>query len=55
MFNILSHQGNANQNNPEILLHISENDKGKKNSGDSKCCQSSGGKKRENPPLLLVL
>jgi hypothetical protein len=25
MFNILSHQGNANQNNPEIPPHISQN------------------------------
>ena len=25
MFNILNHQGNANQNNPEILPHTSEN------------------------------
>jgi hypothetical protein len=24
MFNILSHQGNANQNNPEIPLHTSQ-------------------------------
>jgi hypothetical protein len=24
MFNILSHQGNANQNNPEILPHSSQ-------------------------------
>jgi hypothetical protein len=26
MFNILNHQGNANQNNPEILPHTSQND-----------------------------
>jgi hypothetical protein len=25
MFNILSHQGNASQNNPEIPLHTSQN------------------------------
>jgi hypothetical protein len=25
MFNILNHQGNANQNNPEIPPHISQN------------------------------
>jgi hypothetical protein len=25
MFNILSHQGNANQNNPEIPSHTSQN------------------------------
>ena len=25
MFNILSHQGNANQNKPEILPHTSQN------------------------------
>jgi len=25
MFNILSHQGNENKNNPEILLHTSQN------------------------------
>jgi hypothetical protein len=25
MFNILSHQGNANQNNPDIPPHISQN------------------------------
>jgi hypothetical protein len=25
MFNILSHQENANQNNPEILPHTSQN------------------------------
>ena len=24
-FNILSHQGNSNQNNPEILPHTSQN------------------------------
>jgi hypothetical protein len=29
MFNILSHQGNANQNNPEILPHTSKNSKKK--------------------------
>jgi hypothetical protein len=26
MFNILNHQGNANQNNPEILPHTSQNE-----------------------------
>jgi hypothetical protein len=25
MFNIFNHQGNANQNNPEILPHTSQN------------------------------
>ena len=25
MFNILNHQGNANENNPEIPPHISQN------------------------------
>jgi hypothetical protein len=25
MLNILNHQGNANQNNPEILLHSNQN------------------------------
>jgi hypothetical protein len=29
MFNILSHQRNANQNNPEIPLHTSQNGKKK--------------------------
>jgi hypothetical protein len=39
MFNILNHQGNANQNNPEIppvrMAKI-------KNSGDSRCWQGCG-------------
>jgi hypothetical protein len=30
MFNILSHQGKTNQNNPEFLPHTSQNDYGKK-------------------------
>jgi hypothetical protein len=29
MFNILSHQGNANQNNPEIPPHTSQNGRSK--------------------------
>jgi hypothetical protein len=29
MFNILSYQGTANQNNPEITPHISQNGKDK--------------------------
>ena len=36
MFNILNHQGNANQNNPEILPYTSQKAK-IKNSGDSRC------------------
>jgi hypothetical protein len=42
MFNILNHQGNANQNNPEILPHTSQNGQDKKNSGDSRCWQECG-------------
>ena len=30
MFNIFNHQGNANQNNPEISPHISQNGKDQK-------------------------
>jgi hypothetical protein len=36
MFNILNHQGKANQNNPEIPTHTSQNAK-IKHSCDSKC------------------
>ena len=36
MFNILSHQGNANQDDPEILPHTSQNGK-INNSCDSRC------------------
>jgi hypothetical protein len=43
MFNILNHQGNANQNNPEIPPHTSQNGMAKiKNSGDSRCLQGCG-------------
>ena len=43
MINILSHQGNANQNNPEIPSHTSQNGMAKiKNSGDSRCLQGCG-------------
>jgi hypothetical protein len=49
MFNILSHQGNANQNNPEIPPHTSQNGMAKmKNSGDSRRCQG-----REEKGTLL--
>ena len=41
MFNILNHQGNANQNNTEIPLHSSQNGK-IKNSGDSRCWRGCG-------------
>jgi hypothetical protein len=43
MFNILNHQGNANQNNPEIPPHTSQNAM-IKNSGDSRCCRGCGEK-----------
>jgi hypothetical protein len=35
MFNIINHQGNANQNNPERMARI-------KNSGDSRCWLGCG-------------
>jgi hypothetical protein len=38
MFNILNHQGNANQNNPEIPPHSSQI----KNLGDSRSWQECG-------------
>jgi hypothetical protein len=41
MFHILNHQGNANQNNPEIPPHTSQNGK-IKNSGDSRCWPGCG-------------
>jgi hypothetical protein len=44
MFNVLSHQGNANQNSPEIPGHTNQMAK-IKNSGDSRCCQGSGEKR----------
>jgi hypothetical protein len=51
MFNILSHQGNANQNNPEIPPYIYQ--KGK----DKKCRQQQilvrMWRKRTTPPLLV--
>jgi hypothetical protein len=43
MFNILSYQGNANQNNTEIPPHTSQKAK-IKNSGDSRCWQGCGEK-----------
>jgi hypothetical protein len=41
MFNILNHQGNVNQNNPQIPPHTSQNAK-IKNSGDSRCWWGCG-------------
>jgi hypothetical protein len=41
MFNILIHQGNANQNNPKIPPHTSQSGK-MKNSGDSRCWRGCG-------------
>ena len=41
MFNILNHQGNANQNNPEIIPHTIRMTK-IKNSGNSRCWQGCG-------------
>jgi len=41
MLNILSHQGNVNQNNPEILSHTVRMAK-IKNSGDNRCWQGCG-------------
>jgi hypothetical protein len=39
MFNILSHQGNANQDNPEISFYLTPVRMAKiKTSGDSRCC-----------------
>jgi hypothetical protein len=39
MFSILNHQGNENQNNPEIPPHTNQSEwLGSKNSGDSRCC-----------------
>jgi hypothetical protein len=43
MFNILSHQENANQNNLEIPPHTSQNVK-EQNSGDSRCWGECGEK-----------
>ena len=50
-FNILSHQGNVNQNNPEILPHTSQNGEDQKF-----MCQKMVARmwrKRNTPPLLV--
>jgi hypothetical protein len=47
VFNILNHQGNANQSNPEILPHTSQNGK-IKTSSDSRCWGGCG--ERETLP-----
>jgi hypothetical protein len=50
MFNILSHQGNVNQNNPEFLPHTSQNGKNKKLRWQQML--ASIWRKRNTPPLL---
>ena len=53
MFNILNHQGNTNQNNPEISHHTSQNGKDQK----LRTQQMLEGmwRKRNTPPLLVEL
>jgi hypothetical protein len=52
MFNILNHQGNSNQNNPEILPHILVRMAKIKKSGHSSMLARMW-RKGDTPPLLL--
>ena len=51
---MLNHQGNANQNNPELLPHTIRMAK-IKNSGDSKCMLGCGERGTLTPSLLVGL
>jgi hypothetical protein len=51
--NILSHQVNANQNNPEIPPHTSQNDEDQTLRGQQ--MQGRIWRKRNTPPLLVGL
>ena len=53
MFNILNHQGEENQNNPEIPPHTSQNDQDQKLRGQQMLEQMW--RKRNIPPLLVGL
>jgi hypothetical protein len=53
MFNIQNHQGNANQNNPEIPPHICQNGKDQKFSCQQMLLRMW--RKRNTPPLLVRL
>ena len=56
MLKFLCNQGNANQNNPEILSHTSQNglDKKKKPSGDSRCWQGCREREKEEHSSIAV-
>jgi hypothetical protein len=53
IFNILSYQGNENQNGPEILLHTNQNGYHKKLGGQQMLARMW--RKRNTPPLLVGL
>ena len=53
MFNILNHQGNANQNNPEIQPHTSQNGQDQNLRGQQMLARIW--RKRNTPPLLVGL
>jgi hypothetical protein len=53
MFNILSHQGNANQNDPEVPPHTSQNGYNKKLRKQQMLARIW--RKRNIPPLLVGL
>ena len=53
MFSILNHQGNANQNNPEIPLHSSQNGYDQKLRWQQMLVRMW--RKRNTPPLLVGL
>jgi hypothetical protein len=53
MFNILNHQGNANQNNPEIPPHTSQNCKDQNFRQQQMLARMW--RKRNTPPLLVGL
>jgi hypothetical protein len=53
MFNILNHQGNANQNNLEIPPHTSQNGQDQKFRGQQMLARMW--RKKDTPPLLVGL
>jgi hypothetical protein len=53
MFNIHSHQGNANQNNPEISSHTSQNGYDQKFRGQQMLVRMW--RKKNTPSLLVAL
>jgi hypothetical protein len=53
MFNIISHQGNAKQNNPEIPPHTSQNGYDQKLRWQQMLARIW--RKRNTPPLLVEL